>query len=499
MRAPFATIAVCLWTAIALGAEPDAKKDIIKFAATVVRDFPEVPGFGLAIVRDGKPYLTAGFGLADREKRVAAGADTVYYIASSTKSFTGLAAAILHTRGTIDLDAPLTRYVPEAKFPEGVDPQRITLRRLLTHTLGFENDPIVTRTAFTGEHTPAKIVELIASSRRLETDQFHYDNIGYVVAAIAMERATGRKWQDLLQQLVFTPIGMKHTSAYISKAERWPLAEAYAIGRSASLERLPRLKTDATMHAAGGMVTTPRDAALWLEANLNEGRVGGKQAIPAAAIALAHTTQAATDSRAYRFSRKGYGLGWFTGEFEGEPFLHHFGGFEGWRAHISFMPGRDIGVAVFTNATGPAGAMPDIVAAYVYDRLRLGPEANEKYAKELAERKNTNSQLMERFRKDLENRARRVSMLKHPPEAYTGDFTNPAYGKLVIRANDNALHASIGQLSAVLEPFTEVESARVELVPGNGEVLRFSFDSGDRATSVKWRDEVFQRSGPRSE
>jgi hypothetical protein len=98
-----------------------------------------------------------------------------------------------------------------------------------------------------------------------------------------------------------------------------------------------------------------------------------------------------------------------------------------------------------------------------------------------------------RYRADVEKRSKRTSMLSHAPSAYAGSYVSDLYGTLAVRTEGDGLRASLGQLDAVLEPFTEAESARVELIPGTGEVLRFEFANGERAASVKLRDEVFRR------
>ena len=492
------TLLSCIWTTAVVCApapDPTAERDIRDFARTLVREI-DVPSLGVAVVQDGKPLFASGFGEADRERHATANADTVYYIASSTKSYTGLAAAILHEQRKIDLDAPITKYIPEVKFPADIDPQRITLRKLLTHSAGFENDPIVTRTAFIGEHTQKQLVELLGSSKKTE-EVFRYDNIGYVVAAMAMERATGKKWQDLLAGLVFKPLRMDHTTAVVSRAAKWPMAKPYQLGRSGSLELLTYVKTDHTMHPAGGIVTTPRDALHWLEAQLNEGRVGGKQAVPAGAIALAQRQQATMSSTFGRFKRTGYGLGWYWSELDGETLLHHFGGFEGWRAHISFLPKERIGVAIFAN--GPSTDALNILSTYIYDRLRSGPGVNDRYRTELAELKTKLADRAAKMKQELEKRAQRQWTLTHARPDYAGSFTNSDYGTLKIVEHSGTLRASIGQMQSVLEPFTEPETARVELIPGSGEVLHFVVDNDGHVTALKWRDALFQRSDRRAE
>lgn len=466
---------------------PQAER-IDRFIREAMTQFPEVPSLGVAIVRDGKPLLTRGYGFRDVEKKLAADDETAYYIASSTKSYVGLLAAILAERGVVDLDAPIERYLPEVKLG-----QHVTLRTLLTHTAGIQNDAIVMRTAFTGEHTTQQLTELLGRSKAIDP-QFRYDNIGYVAVSLVLERVTGKKWQDLLESEVFAPLGMPHTTAYMSRASRWPLAAAYDLDRELHTHRLTFGKTDATMHAAGGIVTTPRDLARWLEANVNGGRIGNRPLLPVAAFAEAQRRQVATPERNwYRFKRSAYALGWYHSDFEGATLLHHFGSYNGWRAHVSFLPKEKHGIAIATNTAGPASMLPDLIAAYAYDVLLGKPDVDAAYVTELAKMRADVNQSFERMRADLEKRTQRAPTLLRPRSSYVGSFVSDMWGTLIVREENGELRASIGRLDAVLEPYTQPDTARVELVPGNGEVLRFAFEGDDRAASVKLSDGVFVR------
>ncbi|HEX6084555.1 MAG TPA: serine hydrolase domain-containing protein [Thermoanaerobaculia bacterium] len=451
--------------------KPDSDAERIdRFVRHALTQFPEVPSLGVAVVKDGKTLLTRGYGLRDVANQVPADADTVYYIASSTKSYVGLLAATLAARGVVDLDAPLSRYLPETR-------QNATLRALLTHTSGISNDAIVMRTAFTGEH--GDLVALLGRSKPVES-KFSYDNLGYVAVGLALERATGKTWQELLASELFAPLGMTRTTAYMSRTTSWPVARPY--DRSGPLAFM---KKDETMHAAGGLVTTPRDLARWLEANVN------RKGLPAAAFADAQKqhVEVSPATNWYRFKRTGYALGWYHSDYEGTPMLHHFGGYEGWRAHVSFLPNEKHGVAITTNTSSPGAQLRDLVAAYAYDVMLGKPDVDAAYATHLAKMRADTDASLARIREEIEKRRQRPPSLTRSAAAYAGRYANDLYGTIEIRDG----RASLGPLAAPLEPFTEPESARVELIPGSGEVLRFRFANGDRAESLVYREEVFRR------
>lgn len=455
-----------------------ATRDIEAFVAKTITTIPEVPSIGVTIVRDGKPYARA-FGYADVGKKKLADANTGYYIGSTTKAFTGLACAILAGQGKLDLDAPISKYLPEVKAT-------VTLRKLLSHTSGIENVPIVFRTAFSGEHDPATLVALIDSSKPRANADFRYDNLGYVIAGLVLERVTGRTWQQLHDEMIFTPLGMNRSTAVMSEAQRRPLAEPYEFTRPGRLAAFAFRKTDARMHAAGGTVTTPRDLARWLEANL-----GLRQGVPAAAIAQTQQQQAEVKTER-PFPAMGYGFGWYQGTFSGQRILFHGGGFEGWRALFSFMPEKKTGVAIVTNS-GLGNPVTLLVSSYIYDRLLGKPDVEKIYAEKLATIRADFDKHAKQYVEELEMRAKRPSMLQHPLAAYAGRYEHPLYGAMTVSQRGDGLVASIGTLSATIEAYTKPECGRVELIPETGEVLQFVFAEGANTPSIRWRDELFVR------
>jgi CubicO group peptidase (beta-lactamase class C family) len=455
-----------------------------------------IPGVAVAVVtRDGPAYLR-GFGVRDVHTREPVMPATGFYIASSTKSFTGTLAAILDQRGVISLDAPLSRYLPELRMNAPLSADSVTLRALLTHTSGLRNEPVVFRTAFSGDHDDATLLRLLAQSTPIPRT-YRYDNLGYVVAALAMERATGREWQDLLRDELFRPLGMMHTTARISEARAagWPLASPHMTG-SDSVVRLTMQKQDNTMHAAGGIVTTAEDMVRWVQAQLNGGRVDGRQVIPQAVVRAAHTPQATQTDTFYRYVRTGYGLGWQTADYEGERMVHHFGGFQGWQAHVSFLPERGIGVVVLINDSSPIGGpAPDLIATYAYDLLLSRPGVNAKYAAERERLVANAAEMRQRIRADWERRAARPPTPDERKPFFAGTYENEMMGTLDVRLRDNReLWATVGNLSARLDPFTRPDALRVELLPGSGQVLQFFFrDERTPADSANLNGVVFRR------
>jgi CubicO group peptidase (beta-lactamase class C family) len=478
MRARTALLVLLVLTTVVAGASE--RSDIDRFAAATLRQWPEVPGLSVAVVKDGKPLFATGYGFADVASNRVMTASTPVYIASSTKSFTGLMCAMLAAEGKFDLDKPIVAYLPE--IDAWPDSHRITTRMLLTHSAGIQNNGIVIRTAYTGEYTAAELVRLLPASKTIEP-KFHYDNLGYVVAALIAERVTGEKWQDLLAKRIFSPLGMKSTTAYMSRVRG--LATPYRTVNAEAPEPLPNLKTDATMHAAGGMVSTANDLQRWLVANIAE---------PSAAYREVHKQQTTlADVNWYKFRRYAYGLGWYWSDYDGSLLMHDFGGFEGWQSRVSFMPKSRIGVAVVTNTSGIGSDVADLLTAYIYNRLMNKPDLEATYAARSAEMRKGDDERRQRIAAEIEKRGKRPPTLTRDAGSYAGSYQNSQFGTLKIVKDGNSFRASLGQLSASLEPFTAPDTARVELIPGGGQVLTFQFSDAAAATAVDWDGNLFTR------
>ena len=469
--------------------------DFDHFIQSTMAAIPTIPGLSVAVVKDGQLIYTKGFGYADKENGIKATEQASFYIASSTKSFTGLMAALLDRKGLIQLDKPITTYLSPELFPEAVNARQIKVRDLLTHTMGMENGPITMRLAFTGDHNHEKLKQLLQYCKPTEKGygHFQYSNFGYNLYGIILEEKTGKPWQQWMEELLFEPLGMSRTTAYMSKAEQngWPLAAPYS-GIPGNVERIYLEKKDNTMQSAGGLITTAEDMGRWLAVNLQKGELDGKQIFPAVLFETIHGRLAETGTEFPPFTREHYGLGWHIGKYDKFTQLHHFGGFAGFSAHVSFLPEEGLGVAVMVNDAVAGTRVMNLLAAYAYNWWLQRGEAEksgQKGVKEITERM---EKIGEMVIKDRAKRASRTWQLALPFEAYAGVYHNDALGTLKVDSIADALNVRIGNLHCTATPYTAENSIRIELVPGSGEVILFDVEDG-KVTSFTYDDVRFER------
>jgi CubicO group peptidase (beta-lactamase class C family) len=473
----------------------DLASDVDAFIETIM-SVSGLPGLAIAVVAGDGPILIKGYGFADAERRIPVDEYTAFYIASNTKAITALAVSLMADRKMIGLDAPITRYLPDARWGAGVIADSISIRHLLSHTHGIEGGlgPVVWRTAFTGVHTNTLLKELLQhhGPNKEGRGNYRYTNLGYNIAGIIIDEITNSKWQDVLDSLVLSPAGMSSTTPYLSRMDSFRLAMPHVLEPD-GLRRVHYAKTDANMAAAGGHVSTAVDIARWLELQINRGRLDGRQVFPERVMAETHRLQVVANENRGEVKIVGYSLGWFVGVQADDTVMIHSGGFSSFRSSIAFVPARSIGVAVMTNEAIMGSGATEYVVQYVLDRSRSAASAREKYARRLDELPAIVERTKARIVEARSQRASRPQTLTKPLDAYSGVYENGQYGVMTWAVQGNRLWTNMGVLKSVAEVFDhQTDALRVELEPGNGQVVQFKFEKG-RAVALTYAGHEFIR------
>jgi CubicO group peptidase (beta-lactamase class C family) len=452
--------------------ENKSLENVNRYIADLMKKLPVTPGFAIAVVRDDKIIFAKGFGYRDVKAKLPVTPQTGFYIASTTKSFTGTAARLLAEEGKLDLDAPIKKYFPNLVLKAPLTAEQISLRDLLTHRSGISNEAINFRTAYTGQQDSETLLRLLTDYTKSVSPDFRYSNIGYIIAALAMEKATGETWQKTIERKILVPLEMNQTTAFASKAQAsGNFALPYSVENGNFVE-LP-YKQDNTMHAAGGMISSAEDLAKWLIANINGGKYKGSQVIPAAALEEILSPQINQNRGFYKFKRYAYGLGWNIGTYEGEKFIHCFGEFHGFRPHVSFMPAQKIGIVVLANESIESFTLPDLIATDIYDYLlqkkQLQVNANPKIDEYIANLQKTKEERAKR----AATRSREQQTGIQPSlemKAYAGSYENAELGRVLISIEGNSLVARFGNLSSSLAPIKS-DTFVANFLPGEASLM----------------------------
>ncbi|HYV11693.1 MAG TPA: serine hydrolase [Pyrinomonadaceae bacterium] len=465
--------------------------------------FPDLPGIAIVVIKDDRPIFVSAYGMADKEAGIKADTDTLYYTGSSTKSFTALAAALLDQEGKIKLSDALTKYTPGIRFKNEI-PDKITIQDLLTHTSGLRNVALVNRLAFTGQIDQSEIDHVFADGTTFNDANFgkyNYTNLGYNIYGLALHYQLHKRWQDVLQERIFTPAGLKHTTAYVStaRAKKFKIVAPYVISTDATdagkMVRSGLEKTDENMQSAGGIFMSISDLGRWLNLNMNGGKLDGKQVVPADIIRKVQTGYTKSTRNEPPFSGDGeYGLGWQIGKYRNDRVVYHHGGYPGYRSHVSFMPERKIAVGVLVNNDTLGGRLADMLAAYAYDWWLQTENLEAGYAKQLQETVAAYERRKQGIAAEAAERAKREWQLTKPFTDYAGKYRNDLLGTIEIVAKEKALAVRMGAMNTVATPYTEKDTIRVVMQPGgNGDVIGFVKDADGKFGSMTYGGFTFTR------
>lgn len=477
----------------------DWRADISLFAQRLV-DVGLTPGIAISVAVDDRVAYADGFGLADAGTGRRVTGDTPFYIASSTKSLTATAAAIAAHDGDLDLNAPMVRYLPGARLPDGVPRDQITVHDLAALTHGLSGGgPLVFRTAYTGNFTREQLLEVLRHHESTGNHgTFSYDNLGFNLLGMVLESVYDTSWKEVVDRLVLKPLGMNATTASLSAIPPERIALPHR-GVPEGWDRMPLGKADANLHAAGGHFASARDLARYLAVHLSMGILDGERVLPEAPLALTLRQQAAQDRRFGPFHRHGWGYGWDLGTWEGDTLVHRFGAFGGYRSHMSFMPAHGVGVVVLVNGEGPASAAADLLATYAYDRLRGEEELDERYTARLDTLRSRFSRYRDEMAAHLAERRARLAPLPFPLESYAGSYESPVAGRMEWRVIAGGLEVRMGVVQSRAEVYdASANQLRIE-IGGSGRTVTFGFPAaGGAAATVDMDGFTFTRVTPRS-
>lgn len=453
-------------------------------------------GTAVAVVKDGKVIYEGYFGLADIQQKAPVTRDTVFYIASATKPFLALNTLLKEHEGLLSTHASLQQMFPDIAFQD-IEAGELTARDLLVHTSGIENVPLVWATAFSGVHDARSRRRLVAASYPNEAGRgtFKYSNVGYNILSVWLDERLGMPWQDQLDSTIFQPLGMQRTTAYISQAEAngWPLARPYSLAGADPDQPLYLTKSDNTMQAAGGMVSTAPDLAKFLLVQLSSGMREGGQILPDEVIERSHVPQATLEASYLDFQRTGYAWGWYSGEYKSRKMLHHFGGFAGFHAHLSFMPEENIGLVVLNNEGALGGRLTNLIADHVYGVLLGEPDIGSSVSDRFDELHSQAAKLRTSIRKQREAIHARRWNLSQPRVAYVGTYANELLGEITVALNDRQeMIMHWGRLTATATAYEKTDHVRIEFVPNSGEALAFELD-GRNVQSLSFDQMEFVR------
>ncbi|UCD25214.1 MAG: beta-lactamase family protein, partial [Gemmatimonadota bacterium] len=304
-----------------------------------VRD-KEISALSIALVDGEETVWASGFGYADRVDSVRATAKTVYRVGSVSKLFTDIAVMQLVERGELDLDAPITQYLPEFA-PGNPYGTPITLRQLMSHHSGLVREPPVGHYFDPTEPSLAQTVASLNETSLVYQPETRrkYSNAAIATVGYVLERARGEPFAGYLKRSVLQPIGMERSSFEPEPEIVAELAQAFMWTYDGRVFEAPTFQLG--MAPAGSMYSTVEDLALFMKTLLRDSATSGGRILEPETLEQMWQPQYAEDGQT-----TGAGIGFAISSLDGRTTVGHGGAIYGFATQLTMMPDDGLGAVV---------------------------------------------------------------------------------------------------------------------------------------------------------
>ncbi|MGK2935301.1 MAG: serine hydrolase [Gemmatimonadaceae bacterium] len=404
----------------------------------------QVPGLAIAIVRNDSVIHARGYGVRKLGEPARIDERTMFAAASTTKAFTSALIAMLVDEKKMRWDDPATLHLPGFQLYDPYVTRELTIRDLLSHRSGLSGGDL----SWYG--TPIDRDEVIRRVRFLRPttsfrSNYGYQNVMYVAASQAAARVAGKSWDELMDERIYTPLGMDETVTSVRDlAGKENVAQPHRLVEKKVIA-IPYRNVD-NISGAGAMNSNAWEMAQWLRLQLANGTYGGRQLISSAAMremrrphtiiqidTLAQRINPATHLRAY-------GLGWNMEDYRGRLVFAHGGNLDGMSSVVGMIPEENLGVVILVNMNQVA--LPTAIMRRLWD-LHLGGAPGDWSTVFLNLRRDAIARSDSTERKLAEDRVGRTRPAL-PLQSYAGTYSDSLYGRIAIRVEDNKLIADAG-------------------------------------------------------
>ncbi len=343
--------------ASASAAQMDKSAQVDSLVASLVQG--NGPGLAVMVIEDGKIVHSKGYGLARLDTKEPVGQNTAFDLGSTSKQFTAMAIMLLVGEGKLSYDDPLSKFFPE--FPSYA--KNITVRHLLNHTSGLRD--VINPRWFRKDYEPTsrELLKMLVSEQSAQFksgERFEYNNSGYVLLSLIVEKASGQSFARFMREKIFKPLGMNSTAIFDeTKPKIQHMATSYFL-EGGSFR--PFVTTsDVFLYGAKGVFSTTEDLYKWDQA-LETGKLVKPPALK----------EAFTSARLNNGTNTQYGFGWYIVEDNGLRVVEHAGGYLGYRAAIRRYPDERATIIVLSNnATVEAAPLARKIAqVYLAEKMK---------------------------------------------------------------------------------------------------------------------------------
>ncbi|MDB5262474.1 MAG: hypothetical protein JWQ14_1755, partial [Adhaeribacter sp.] len=306
----------------------------------------ETPALGIALVDGDSAIWVAGLGKADIQKNTNATEKTMFRIGSTTKMFVSLAILKLQEEGRVSLNDKVRDLVPEIEFNNPWNKTApIRVVHLLEHTTGWDDLHI---TEYALNDTKLSLKEALdyhphsRTSRWMPGTRMSYCNSGPPVAAYIVEKITGQRFEDYIQENFFGPMGMESMTYFATEQYK-------KLGATLYIDKVPQKYWNIAVRPSGSINASPADMAKMLKFFINRGRVDSLPLISETSLQRMETPASSTGAQAGL--EYGYGLSNYSTPHKSFVYRSHNGGVAGGLTDFSYLPSHKVGYVIMINSS----------------------------------------------------------------------------------------------------------------------------------------------------
>ncbi len=314
----------------------------------------DTTGVGLAFIDGGKTVWTGGLGVKALGKPDPIGPDTLFLAASNTKALTTLLLAQLVDEGKIRWDQPVTDLFPAFKLGDEATTKQVLVKHLICACTGMPRQDLEWLFEYRNE-TPASATKLLGTMQPTSKfgEVFQYSNLMAAAAGFigGSKAVPGKEWgaayDEAMRVKVFEPLGMKSTTFDFAKALKGDVAQPHGedVDGKVMRARMDLNYSIVPARPAGGVWTSPRDLARYVEMELAKGMLpDGKRLVSAANLLARYEPNVIVGEDVT------YGMALMVDKKYGIPVVHHGGDLAGYHSDMIWLPDHGVGAVILTNA-----------------------------------------------------------------------------------------------------------------------------------------------------
>jgi CubicO group peptidase (beta-lactamase class C family) len=414
-----------------------------------------IPGAAVAIVKDDRILYVQGYGVKEIGGTDKVTADTLFQLASTSKAFTATALAMLASDSKLSFDDRVRDHLDYFHLSDDCADANVTLRDIVSHRTGLaRHDELWDNTPLTREDVVRRIGD-VKLSKPFRT-AYQYQNIMFIAAGEVVTHTAGMTWDDFVRTRIFQPLGMIRT---VTSDADWNASANHATGHSYDWKtmtvRVQKPIDTTTIGAAGAIKSSARDMANWVRFQLGDGMFEGKQLLDPEQLAQTKSPETVIKMTAITHERNpltnvmSYAMGWNVQDYRGELLVSHAGALNGFRTHVDLLPKQKAGFVILINA-GRGIAL--VALRNALSDMLLGKPATDWNPIYLAsDRKEDEKNAKDREARMAKRTPNTTPTL--PLDAYTGEFTNAAYGTATISLMNDKLVLQWNRMTIPLEHF----------------------------------------------